>query len=291
MRSAQALLTALVASTRPRQWIKNLLVFAAPVAAGVLFDPLVLRSSLLALVCFVMASSATYLVNDVLDVDADRLHPVKRGRAIASGRLPVQAALAAAALLTAAALIASAVLGNAALTWTLLAFVVVQGIYQLWAKHQPVFDLASVAAGFVLRAVAGGVAADLYISNWFLTVTASGAMFVIAGKRFSELTTHGNSGTRRSLTYYSLGFLRFVWSVSAGVTVTFYALWAADIAGGGSGLAARLSTIPFSLILLRYARDVDAGTAEDPERILVKDPSLLALGVVWAALFLVEVLK
>lgn len=290
MGAVMARAPALVRALRPRQWVKNLLVFAAPLAAGVIFDRNVMRATLVALVCFIAASSATYLLNDVLDRDADRRHPDKRFRPIASGELPVQVAIGASAVLGLGAVGVPLLLDMAALAALILAYLAIQIVYFLWAKHQPVFDLAVIAGGFVLRAVAGGVAADLYISSWFLTVTAAVAMFVIAGKRYSELTTHGDTGTRRSLGAYSPGYLRFIWSVSAAVAIAFYALWASDIVTRGGGIAAQLSTVPFSLILLRYARDIDSASAESPERILLSDPSLLVLGMIWGALFVVEVL-
>ena len=290
MGSSSGVALGLVRAMRPRQWIKNLLVFAAPLAAGVMLQQEVLRASVLALMSFTAASSATYLVNDVLDVKADRLHPDKRHRAIASGVVPVPTAITIAGLLAIVSVGAPVLLGFAPLAAATGSYLIVQAVYFTWAKDQPVFDLAAVSAGFVLRAVAGGVAAGLYISPWFLTVTASVSMFVIAGKRYSELVSHGDSGTRKSLSQYSPGYLRFVWSVSVAVAAAFYALWAADIVARGGGMAAQLSTVPFCLILLRYARDVDSGRAEAPERIVLGDRALLVLGLIWAGLFFVEVL-
>jgi len=117
-------------------------------------------------------------------------------------------------------------------------------------------------------------------------------MFVVSGKRYSELVTHGHeSGTRQGLKEYSEGYLRFVWSVSVGIAVVFYGLWAAELGNGGSAMWARLSVIPFVLLLLRYARDVDSGTAEAPEDLVWGDRVLQALGVLWAAMFILQVLS
>ena len=149
-------------------------------------------------------------------------------------------------------------------------------------------DLACVAAGFVLRAVAGGVAVGIPTSTWFLTVTAASAMFVVSGKRYSELVSQGVSGTRSGLKSYSEGYLRFVWGVSVGIAVVFYTLWAAELGSGGSAMWARLSVIPFVLLLLRYARDVDTGSAESPEDLVWRDRVLQVLAGVWALMFVLQ---
>ncbi|MCB0897403.1 MAG: decaprenyl-phosphate phosphoribosyltransferase [Actinobacteria bacterium] len=277
---------------RPRQWIKNLLVVAVPLAAGQLLEPAVFVRTLMAFVAMCAASASVYLANDILDREADRNHPDKRNRPIASGRVSVGAATAVAVALAVAAVVGPALLGSTDLPLLILAYLVLQAVYITWAKHQPVLDLASVAAGFVLRAVAGGVASNISISTWFLTVTAASAMFVVAGKRYSELVTHGHeSGTRQGLKEYSEGYLRFVWGVSVGIAVVFYGLWAAELGNGGSAMWARLSVIPFVLLLLRYARDIDAGAAEAPEDIVWGDRVLQALGVIWAAMFVLQVMS
>ncbi len=281
---------ALVSALRPRQWIKNLLVVAVPLASGQLLERSTVLSTLLAFVAFCAASSAVYLTNDVLDKESDRRHPVKRNRAIAAGLLPAPAAVGGAVLLALVALGLPVLVGSPQLSLLLVGYLCLQAIYVLWAKHQPVLDLASVAAGFVLRAVAGGVASGIPISTWFLTVTAASAMFVVAGKRYSELVTHGHdSGTRHGLKEYSEGYLRFVWGVSVGIAVVFYGLWAAELGNGGSAMWARLSVVPFVLVLLRYARDVDAGTAEAPEDLVWGDRVLQVLGLAWALMFALQV--
>ena len=273
---------------RPRQWIKNLLVVAVPLASGQLLNLSVIAKTSLALVSMIAASAAVYLVNDVLDRDKDRRHPDKRNRPIASGRVSVRAALTTAVLLALASLALPALFGSPRLDLLVLSYLLLQVIYVLWAKHQPVLDLACVAAGFVLRAVAGGVAVGIPTSTWFLTVTAASAMFVVSGKRYSELVSQGISGTRGGLESYSEGYLRFVWSVSVGIAVVFYTLWAAELGNGGSAMWARLSVIPFVLLLLRYARDVDTGSAESPEDLVWSDRVLQALGGLWALMFVLQ---
>lgn len=281
----------LIASMRPRQWIKNLLVLAVPLAAGQILNPEVMAKTALAFVAMCAASAAVYLTNDILDREADAKHPVKRNRAIASGQVSVTTAAVAAVVLALAALVVPALLGSPNLSLLILAYLLLQVVYVFWAKHQPVLDLACVAAGFVLRAVAGGVASGISVSTWFLTVTAASALFAVAGKRYSELVTHGHEGgTRQGLKEYSEGYLRFVWGVSVGIAVVFYTLWAAELGNGGSAMWARLSVIPFVLMLLRYARDIDSGAAEAPEDIVWGDRQLQALGIIWAGMFVLQVI-
>ncbi len=282
----------LIAAMRPKQWIKNLLVVAVPLASGELMQPAVVARTALAAVVMCAASAAVYLTNDILDREADAKHAVKRARPIAAGQVSMPVAATTAALLAAGALVLPFLLGSPGLTLLVLGYLLLQVFYVFWAKHQPVLDLACVAAGFVLRAVAGGVACSIPASTWFLTVTAASAMFIVSGKRYSELVTYGqDSGTRRGLRDYSEGYLRFVWGVSVGIAVVYYGLWAAELGNGGSAMWARLSVIPFVLLLLRYARDVDAGTAEAPEDLVWSDRVLQALGALWAAMFVLQVLS
>lgn len=274
----------LVRALRPRQWVKNVLVLAAPLAAGSVLDPDVLGPSALAFVLFCLAASAVYLVNDVVDAEEDRRHPRKRFRPIAAGVVRPGLALAVAVVLAGAALTGAALLTRTGLVAILAGYVVLSLAYCLGLKNQPVLDLAVVAAGFLLRGVAGGVAAGLPLSQWFLLVAAFGSLFMVAGKRYSELVLVGDlAATRRTLQAYSASYLRFVWSLSAGVAVTAYSLWAFEMVAGQGGVPwATLSIAPFVLAILRYAVDVDEGTAGAPEEIVLRDPVLLVLGLTWA---------
>jgi decaprenyl-phosphate phosphoribosyltransferase len=181
--------------------------------------------------------------------------------------------------------VAAAVLTRPALTGVLASYVVIQLAYCLFLKNQPVLDLAVVASGFLLRGVAGGVAAGLQLSQWFLLVAAFGSLFMVAGKRYSELVLVGDlAETRKTLREYSASYLRFVWSLSAGVACTAYCLWAFEMGETQEGIPwATLSIAPFILAILRYAVDVDKGTAGAPEEIVLRDRVLLALALAWAA--------
>lgn len=278
---AEGLVSGLVRAVRPRQWVKNLLVVAAPLAAGKVTDADVVAATLMALVSFCLAASAVYLVNDTADRDADRLHPTKRFRPIASGVLPVPVALTAAVGLAAAAL-AVAWEADPSLAALVAAYLVLQVLYALRFKHEPVLDISIVATGFLIRAVAGGVAADLPLSQWFLLVSGFGSLFMVAGKRYSELHTLGSeAGTRRSLVRYTDTYLRFVWSTAAGATVISYGLWAFEQAPASGVPWHTISIAPFLVGLLRYAVDIDAGTAAEPEDIVFRDQVLQLVGLVW----------
>jgi decaprenyl-phosphate phosphoribosyltransferase len=275
---------ALVRSVRPRQWVKNVLVLAAPLAAGKIFDVDVLGPTAVAFVLFCLAASAVYLVNDTIDVEEDRRHPRKRFRPIAAGIIPRPLAVAMATVLFAVALVAGILLTRPALAWVLASYVGIQLAYCLFLKNQPVIDLGVVASGFLLRGIAGGVAAGLALSQWFLLVAAFGSLFMVAGKRYSELVLIGDAAaTRRTLKEYSASYLRFVWSLSASVACLTYSLWAFEMARAHPGHPwATISIAPFVLAILRYAVDVDKGAAGAPEEIVLRDRVLLALGAIWA---------
>lgn len=285
-----SVLSALLRTMRPKQWAKNLLVLAAPVAAGKLLDSGVLGPTVLAFLGFCLTSSAVYAVNDCADRESDRAHPVKRRRPVASGELSVRSALVLAAALGLAG-VALGLLASTSLMILLVAYLLLQVAYALRLKHEPVLDLAVVTAGFLMRAVAGGLAADLRISQWFLLVAGFGSLFIVAGKRYSELHTLGSeAGTRRSLVRYTDSYLRFVWSIAATATVMSYSLWAFEMGRGSDIPWHTMSIAPFVLGMLRYAVDIDAGTAAEPEDIVWGDWVLQAIGVSWLVLVCLGVL-
>jgi decaprenyl-phosphate phosphoribosyltransferase len=281
-----AKLRALVRTGRPRQWIKNLLVAAAPLAAGRLLDLGVARTVGLAFVAFCVTSAGIYLVNDIRDAPLDRAHPTKRRRPIAAGDLPVRLAAVTAALLLPAG-IGLGFLVARGLGTVITLYVVISLAYSFLLKDQPVIDLTVIAAGFVLRAMAGGLATGIPLSNWFLLVTSFGSLFVAAGKRYSEAERVGNGGasdTRASLARYTVSYLRFVWGTTAGVTLTGYALWAFEMSRTTGRIWPAVSMVPLVLGLLRYAMDIDAGTAEAPEEIVLRDRVLQVIVVSWLIL-------
>ena len=275
---------ALVKALRPKQWAKNVLVVAAPFAAGRLLEPSVAANVAVAFVAFCLASSAVYLLNDVRDAPKDRLHPEKKNRPIASG----QVAPSTAVVLAVVALVASlalSTLAEPALLWVIVTYLVLQLLYVFGLKNQPVLDLAVIASGFLLRALAGGAATDIAISDWFLLVAGFGSLFVVAGKRYSELVTlEANEAergqTRSSLLSYTSTYLRFVWTVAAAVTVMVYGLWVITVPRE-STTATLISLVPFTLGLLVYALVIDSGKGGEPETAILRNPTLLALGALW----------
>jgi len=279
---------------RPRQWLKNLLVFGAPAAGGILTRREPLLDCLAAFGVFCLAASGTYCVNDVLDRHADQLHPTKRYRPIASGVVPVPVALAIGVVLLGAALAGSAAIGRPKLALVVAIYVAVTLAYSLWLKHEPIFDIGAVAAGFVLRGIGGGVAANVVLSNWFLIVLCFGSLFMVTGKREAEVNLLGDEGEghRATLGDYTPSFLRYVRSVSSGVAMTAYCLWAFEKAQGAAGaIWYELSIVPFVLAVLRYGMLIDGGHGGAPEDVVLGDRTLQILGVGLAALFALGVYR
>ncbi|MBY6351434.1 decaprenyl-phosphate phosphoribosyltransferase [Rhodococcoides corynebacterioides] len=272
----------IVKAVRPRQWVKNVLVLAAPLAAGSVTEGSVLVPVALAFVVFCMAASGIYLVNDAMDVEADRAHPTKRFRPIAAGVLPVQLAYAMAVVLLGGA-IALSFLANWNLAVVMAVYIGVQLAYCFGLKHQAVLDICIVSSGFLLRAIAGGVAANIPLSQWFLLIMAFGSLFMAAGKRYAELQLAERTGAkiRRSLENYTTTYLRFVWTLSATAVVICYGLWAFDQDAKNDSTLFAISMVPFTVAILRYAVDVDGGEAGEPEEIALGDRVLQLLAIAW----------
>jgi decaprenyl-phosphate phosphoribosyltransferase len=236
---------------------------------------------------FCLVSSATYLLNDVRDVESDRLHPTKRARPIAAGELGVPFAIGLGAVLLLAGL-ATAYFVRPAFLIVIGVYVAITATYTLWLKHVAVVDIVVIASGFIVRAVAGGVAADVPLSRWFLIVASFGSLFVVSGKRHGEHIDLGDEGAdvRPTLGTYSRNYLQYVWTMTSGVTVAAYCLWAFDIAPKAEAVPFyELSIVPFVTFILRYAMLLEQGHGGAPEDIVLGDRTLLLLTAVWAALF------
>jgi len=296
-------ITALIKEARPKQWVKNVLVFAAPGAAGVLTHGQPLLRTITIFVAFCMASAGTYYWNDILDVEADRVHVKKRFRPIASGALPLGVArVVGTVLLVGGPALAFATRWQAGLACVV--YVVLTTSYSKVWKHIAVVDLIAVAAGFVVRAVAGAAATDVPMSSWFVLCTSFGSLFIVTGKRYAELRELGDGPTtaRATLEDYSLGFLRIVLSVSCCATLVAYCVWAFEgkvvSANAGTSLALantvahsnalvfyQLSIVPMLTALLRYLLILEQGHGAAPEEIFAADRTLQVLGLVWVAVF------
>ncbi len=276
---------ALLRGTRPKQWLKNALVAAAPAAAGVLTDGPTAFRVLLAFVAFCLASSGTYLLNDVRDAEADRRHPRKRKRPVAAGLVtPAQAVTVGVALLAAALALSLAV--GVRFLGAITFYVVLTTSYSLWLKRIAVVDMAAVASGFIVRAVAGGLAAAVPLSRWFLIVASFGSLFVVAGKRYADQRELGEARPAVSSQTPSRDFFRYVWAFASAVATTAYCLWAFEQAALADGFPwYELSVVPFVLFVLRYALLLDGGGGSAPEEIVLGDRTLLVTAVAWLGVF------
>ncbi len=272
---------------RPEQWLKNGFVLAPIVFSGLIGDPDAWLRSLLAVAAFCAASSATYLVNDVIDREADRAHPVKRGRPIAAGEVSVAAALATAVVLVAVAMAVAVWLGG----WfpaILIGYVALVLLYSALLKRAVFLDVLVVSAGFVLRVVGGAVAINVPVSRWILVVTYLLALYLALGKRRTELVLLGDeAGNHRAvLGQYTLPMVDSAISVVLGATVVAYALYTVapeTVAKVGSeGLLATVPIVLYGLFRYLYLlhRHELGGS---PTKALLTDRPLLVCVVIWLA--------
>ncbi|MCX6509671.1 MAG: decaprenyl-phosphate phosphoribosyltransferase [Actinobacteria bacterium] len=286
--SRSTLLGGIVRELRPKQWIKNVLVFAAPLAAGVFNNRDTDLHALGAFGCFCAAASATYLLNDAIDIESDRLHPVKKNRPMAAGIVPVGLAYALGTVLLIIAIGGSFLLRRD-FGFTILAYLALTTVYTLWLKHVPILDIVAVAAGFVLRAIGGATATGLPISEWFFIVTSFGALFMVTGKRAGERSELGEDAAaiRPALAAYTPQFLNYLKAVFSAGTLITYCLWAfasAQESTNGSVLF-QLSIVPFAVAILRYALLLEQGKGAEPENLVLSDRTLLLAGALWAIVY------
>ncbi|HZO61635.1 MAG TPA: decaprenyl-phosphate phosphoribosyltransferase [Gaiellaceae bacterium] len=273
---------AALVAMRPRQWMKNLLLFAGLLFAAKLGDRDRWLDASIAFAAYCAASSAAYLANDVRDAEHDRAHPVKRLRPIASGELPARAALVLAGLLAAVALGAAAYLGPWSVVF-MAAFLALQVAYSAGLKHVALIDVFVIAALFVIRASAGADAVDVRISPWLLICTGLLALFLALAKRRAELVLVGADETpgRPVLEGYSLALVDQLVSVVAASTVIAYSLYTF----GARDSKAMMVTVPFVVygvfryLLLLHRHDL----GEEPENVLLTDVPLILTLAGWAA--------
>ncbi len=277
----------LLDEARPKQWPKNVLVFAAPGAAGVLSHWNDLWPTLVAFVAFCLASSGTYYWNDIHDVEADRNHPTKRNRPIAAGVIPL-----AVARLVGTVLLLGGVGLALVINWQVAAviggYVLQTTLYSTVLKHVAVIELVAVAAGFLLRAIAGAEATDVQMSTWFLLCTSFGSLFIVTGKRFAELREMGgDNSTRATLDAYTLQFLQTVLTVAIGGTIVSYCIWAFEAreVSGNDWPFYELSIVPMLIALLRYTLVIEQGHGSAPEEVFMADRWLQAMGLLWVVVF------
>jgi 4-hydroxybenzoate polyprenyltransferase len=296
-----SLIKAIVKVARPIHWIKNLAIFAAIFLSGTLFDKGQFALALQAFVVFCFATSATYVINDLLDIKHDRLHPTKRFRPIASGSLPISVAVIEALTLASVALLISAGI-NSLLFFLVLGYVAMQTLYSLGLKNIAIVDIVIIAAGFVIRVYAGAFVVDAHLSVWFLLCVISVALFLASGKRRAELNLIGedNPVTRKSLGDYKRELLNsyvtmfgnaswmswalFTFFESPKATLPFW-LVLAELSRTTTINKLLMFTIPVTIFgIMRYESLIFENRSETPERLLLTDKSLIIAIGLWVVL-------
>jgi decaprenyl-phosphate phosphoribosyltransferase len=281
-------LQAVIRTTRPRQWPKNLLVFAAPLAAASLGRDDGFGYALIALVAFGCASASVYFVNDVADVERDRRHPVKRNRPIASGALPEQHAIVLAVLAAAIAVLAGVVISEPLLAVTASTYLCLSFLYSFKLKHVPYVEMLIVASGFLLRVLGGAAATRVPLSIWFLLVCSLGALGVAVTKRYTELTSLGQDAIKHRpvMRWYQPWSLRAAYVlIGVGMLVT-YLMWALS-----ENAHARpwhlASALPLSFALIRFGVLASRRTVRPVEDLITRDAVMLCCEAAWFVLFCV----
>jgi decaprenyl-phosphate phosphoribosyltransferase len=264
------MLYALWWSVRPKQWVKNLLLLAAPMAAGVPFVEY--RKVALGILCFTLSSILGYLLNDWLDRGRDSLHETKKNRPFASGRL----GLLHLTLIFVPGLILLTYLSlllNREFRFAVFIYLLITFSYSIKVKTIPVLELIWLSSGFLIRAIAGSAIIELPPSGWFIVSVLFGSLTIVSMKRMAEKKNLNSAATRKVLTNYSEEYLRMVWTVSIGITVLTYALWIYEI--HGESVPAQASIVIFTLSVLLYAQSIDSKDAEEPETLVLKSPLLV----------------
>jgi decaprenyl-phosphate phosphoribosyltransferase len=282
----RSLLSAALATMRPRQWIKNVLVVGAAGAAGALgHDDVPVRVGL-ACLAFCLLASGTYAINDVRDVEEDRRHPRKRARPVAAGELGERAAVALGASLLVAGLALCLAIAPPLLVVG-ASYVALTISYTLLWRRVLLLDLIAIAGGFVLRAVAGGVAAPVTLSRWFILVISAAAVLVAAGKRDAELrrTKREDDAKRDVLELYTPRLLGLIIVGSGLIALLAYTMWAFALPTVDGVPWRPLTIIPFALCLARYGVQVARGAVEAPDELLLSDRWLLGAGAAWLLVF------
>lgn len=261
---------------RWNQWIKNLIVFAAPVGAGVSLSTVHFRTGLLAFISFCAASSIGYIANDWNDREIDRNHFKKKFRPFASKALNGKHATIMIFLL---------IILQFALEFNLtFGFIIVVNCYlaltlsySFFFKSIPVLEMVVVSVGFMLRAMGGAAAFSVPISQWFFIVISFGSLFMISTKRLAEKKSNGETTTRKVLVSYPKPFLESIVTMSMAITIAGYSLWAFEVTH--QGVWAKLTIMPFAISVMRYLWNTEIGDAEVPEILILKDGTILACGV------------
>ena len=300
------MLSAHLKALRPKQWTKNLVVFAAPLFAFE-FTTRSLFGGLLAFSLFCATSSSFYLINDILDVKSDRQHPVKSKRPIAAGLVSVPTAIAMSIILLASSLTISW-MWDSRFGLAILSYAILQILYNLRLKRTVILDVVAIAIGFILRAFAGAAATGILLSSWFILCISMLALFLGIEKRKAELRLSEIRGkkSRAVLHRYSLSLLNRMENVATNGTIITYALWSSGPIVQGASTSWMLITLPFVMYgvfryqllsdpqeIARRSADTEVGgQTERPEEVLLNDQPILLTVLAWIAVtFGILVLK
>jgi 4-hydroxybenzoate polyprenyltransferase len=294
------LVIASIKAMRPVHWIKNLSIFAAIFLTGLLFETGDFKKIVWAFIIFCLITSATYLINDVLDINSDKLHPVKKFRPIASGALPISFAISEAVILAFASISLAVSMGfNSLFVSTVIIYLIMQIAYSLVLKNMAIVDIIIIASGFVLRVYAGAFAIDAHISVWFLLCVISVALFLASGKRRAELNIVQDSGytTRKSLINYKkellssyvtmfgnaswMSWALFTFFESPKAALPFW-LILAELSRTTTIGKLLMVSIPITIFgIMRYEYLIFEGKSETPERLLLTDKPLIVTVLLW----------
>ncbi len=297
-----AILWALLKTVRPRQWIKNFAIFAALVFSGLLFEPGAFSKACWTLVAFVLLSSATYIFNDLLDVEADRNHPYKKMRPIASGKLPIPVALFSLVFGVFVGLTIAYSLNYYVFLFGLV-YLIIQVFYTTYLKNIPIIDLIVIATGYLIRVYVGALVIGAHMSVWFLMTIIAASLFLAVGKRRGEMTLllgkYKTANTRVTLKRYTEQLLDIYTSMFATATWITYAMFTFNhpiIVPDGRALKL-ISILPSTLVsekwlmatiplvvygVMRYLQVIyEKNEGESPERVILSDKPLLVTGITW----------
>jgi decaprenyl-phosphate phosphoribosyltransferase len=273
-----------IKATRPKQWIKNLLVAAAPVAAGQFGSQI--TNITFGVIGFTAASIIGYLINDWRDIESDQNHPKKKYRPFASGKLKLPS-LIIIFLMSSIILILTCVILPKKFTFTILVYLLITISYTLLIKTLPVLEMVWLASGFLIRAIAGSVIIQEAPTGWFVVTVGFGALFIVSAKRLAELKNNHSNLTRTVISQYNENFLNHVLTTSVSITLLTYSLWVFQVYP--NSLFAQFTILPLTLSILLYSWHCENGDAESPETLIYEDKLIIlsVLAVVIPLLFVI----
>jgi decaprenyl-phosphate phosphoribosyltransferase len=285
----ESVLRATFVSMRPKHWIKNLLVFALPMSDGLIvgskYDLDVTLRGIFVFLAICAASSANYILNDILDLEQDRQHATKRHRPFAAGKVPIFFGIIVAIVLLLVSVCFSLVVGG--YTWALvLLFGALQFSYTIFFKHLIGYDLVLLSLLYVFRAVIPASYEQIDLSKWFLVIFFAGALFLATSKRYAEIRYSDTKSARRVLSEYTEVHLALWMGVSLALLIISYLSWIFTFTGEPSFLGLLASLIPISLILIRVSLLTMSESGEDPTKVIFQQKDIFILVAIWIALYL-----